>query len=316
MDESPLDEPSPDFQTRSHSSSLSSSTDQVIPTAPNSPVHPSAQHRPALSVSQLSDSSVSSIDSYSTASTAASNSTKATSVSSRSSSVMSTPASVPPLAPSPNIHEKAGHSRTRSAQLQPLSALKIAEQPKPPSPKHAQSKLGVGTPHPANRTKLRRIDTNMLSPSENVRDENEPGTNSLAARLEDLQLQTPRQLVPRIQTSSLGQIGTPATPLNPSALRLVGHRRAQSSIEVGSIPRTPASHPDSFKSPPMSPTSSIPLSPTGSSASRSKESGRALPPVVSGLRTMQEKKAFLGTMLGNVDALVESIQKAGILGLG
>jgi len=33
-------------------------------------------------------------------------------------------------------------------------------------------------------------------------------------------------------------------------------------------------------------------------------------------RTTEEKKAFLGTMLGNVDALVEGVRKAGIWGLG
>ena len=33
-------------------------------------------------------------------------------------------------------------------------------------------------------------------------------------------------------------------------------------------------------------------------------------------RTTEEKKEFLGTMLGNVDALVEGVRKAGIWGLG
>lgn len=33
-------------------------------------------------------------------------------------------------------------------------------------------------------------------------------------------------------------------------------------------------------------------------------------------RTTEEKKAMLGTMLGNVDALVEGVRKAGIWGLG
>ena len=34
-----------------------------------------------------------------------------------------------------------------------------------------------------------------------------------------------------------------------------------------------------------------------------------------GPRTMQEKKEILGTMLGNVDALVEGVKKAGVWGL-
>ncbi|KAI0941394.1 hypothetical protein AcV7_002984 [Taiwanofungus camphoratus] len=36
----------------------------------------------------------------------------------------------------------------------------------------------------------------------------------------------------------------------------------------------------------------------------------------SSARTMEEKKEFLGSMLGNVDALVEGVRKAGIWGLG
>jgi hypothetical protein len=34
------------------------------------------------------------------------------------------------------------------------------------------------------------------------------------------------------------------------------------------------------------------------------------------LKTTEEKKELLGTMLGNVDALVEGVRKAGIWGLG
>lgn len=60
-----------------------------------------------------------------------------------------------------------------------------------------------------------------------------------------------------------------------------GHRRAQSSIDI----RLP----------------SMPVLPD---------------PRTSGTRTMEEKKEFLGSMLGNVDALVEGVRKAGIWGLG
>lgn len=37
---------------------------------------------------------------------------------------------------------------------------------------------------------------------------------------------------------------------------------------------------------------------------------------VSTIRTTEEKKKLLGTMLGNVDALVEGVRKAGVWGLG
>jgi hypothetical protein len=33
-------------------------------------------------------------------------------------------------------------------------------------------------------------------------------------------------------------------------------------------------------------------------------------------KTSEEKKRFLGTMLGNIEALVEGVEKAGIWGLG
>lgn len=35
-----------------------------------------------------------------------------------------------------------------------------------------------------------------------------------------------------------------------------------------------------------------------------------------GVRTIDEKKEILGSMLGNVDALVDGVRKAGIWGLG
>lgn len=37
---------------------------------------------------------------------------------------------------------------------------------------------------------------------------------------------------------------------------------------------------------------------------------------VRAVRTAEEKKEILGSMLGNVDALVEGVRKAGIWGLG
>ncbi|KAI0775406.1 cell division control protein 14, SIN component-domain-containing protein [Irpex lacteus] len=349
MDESLLSQPSQDLQTHSHphshSSSISSTSDiPQIPTAPNSPVPTPSQHRhgSALSVSQMSDSSVSSVDSYVTSSTTASNSTKATSVSSRSSS----------LAPSPQIvdqqQHQQRHARSGSAQPRPLSLLRAEEQLKPPSAKHVQAKLGVGTPRQPpsnpNREKLRRIDTNMTSStftststttSEIERDAagniTSTSTSSLAARLEDLHLElpTPRQhLAPRLQSNSLSQINTPTTP-NPhsGAQRLLGHRRAQSTIEVSSTSSmgmmgTPAVLKSLARS--TSPMSAVPPSPAdslmGSSGlrergERGEKGDRTMPPPSTGVKSMAEKKAFLGTMLGNVDALVESIQKAGILGL-
>lgn len=68
---------------------------------------------------------------------------------------------------------------------------------------------------------------------------------------------------------------------------------------------------------PPSPADSLMGSSGGSSGrgERGDRGDRTMPPPSTGVKSMAEKKAFLGTMLGNVDALVESIQKAGILGL-
>ncbi|KAI0340792.1 CDC14-domain-containing protein [Trametopsis cervina] len=285
MDESPLGRPSLEDEFQSHSDS--SSSDQV-PTAPNSPVH-SSHHRSALSVSQSSDSSVSSIDSSSTASTTASSSTRATSVSSRRSSVSISAGHSPvsPLAPSPMILEKPRHTRSGSMQPRSVSMLKDGDfQPFSPRKAHI-AKLGVGTPRSASRLRTKPVDVH--TPFAEDIEQDSSSTSTLSSKSEDAQ--TPRQTVQRVQTTSLGQLGTPSTP-NAAGLR--GHRRAQSSIEVGMA--SPV-----VRSPPASPNGS-------------KEVGR-LAPAKSGMRTMQEKKAFLATMLTNVDALVEGIQRAGVLGL-
>ncbi|KZT05593.1 uncharacterized protein LAESUDRAFT_750520 [Laetiporus sulphureus 93-53] len=79
------------------------------------------------------------------------------------------------------------------------------------------------------------------------------------------------------------------------------HRRAQSSLGGGS--RTPDP-----STPSQSRTSS------GSTAYDSNMVG-VWASKGSGTRTMEEKKKILGSMLGNVDALVEGVRKAGIWGL-
>lgn len=49
----------------------------------------------------------------------------------------------------------------------------------------------------------------------------------------------------------------------------------------------------------------------GQGEERGKSSGK-----IGAFKTTEEKKELLGTMLGNVDALVEGVRKAGIWGLG
>lgn len=258
----------------------------IVATAPSSPTHTS--HRSVLSVSQLSDSSVSSVDSSVTSTSTASNSTQATSVSSsRRSSVSHTY-----LAPTPDVGNKETHAQANCVPPRPLSVRKEASTG-PVTPRRTQaSKLGIGTPLTASRSKLHPLDNNVSSP-----DATKAEDTSLTATCTE-RFQTPRHLIHRSQTTSLGQSphDDAFSTSNPAGF-LKGHRRAQSSIEVGSL----------------SPNMRSPMTPH----TRWNDLGKSgLPPAHRGVRTMEEKKAYLETMISNVDALVEGIQKQGIFGLG
>ncbi|KAF8318264.1 hypothetical protein DL93DRAFT_444754 [Clavulina sp. PMI_390] len=76
---------------------------------------------------------------------------------------------------------------------------------------------------------------------------------------------------------------------------------------TGTVPSSPTRDRDQARI--ASPSKFQPRSPT-------KTTGFILPPPPpTGMRSMEEKKALLGTWLGNVDALVEGIQRAGVWGL-
>ncbi|KAG5654225.1 hypothetical protein H0H81_005912 [Sphagnurus paluster] len=66
--------------------------------------------------------------------------------------------------------------------------------------------------------------------------------------------------------------------------------------------------------------SHVPITPTRRNSSQSGENDVSSQPLSQSrsrkVRTTEEKREFLGTMLGNVDALVEGVRKAGIWGLG
>ena len=102
----------------------------------------------------------------------------------------------------------------------------------------------------------------------------------------DSEWKTPRRLLPRMTSVGEG----PCTPAPLARAR--GHRRAQTADEQ-SAPASPAT-----------PERDAGLSRVASPVRRP------------GVRTMEEKKAILGSMMGNVDTLVEGVKKAGIWGLG
>ncbi|KAI0705742.1 cell division control protein 14, SIN component-domain-containing protein [Cerioporus squamosus] len=102
-------------------------------------------------------------------------------------------------------------------------------------------------------------------------------------------------------------------PLSPSSFETPKassklHRRAQSLADFSSS-ESPSYSPGSSSGSGLSPVKGAgPRSastPTGGAGLGEKR----------GPRTMQEKKEILGTMLGNVDALVEGVKKAGVWGL-
>ncbi|RDX47754.1 hypothetical protein OH76DRAFT_1464930 [Lentinus brumalis] len=96
----------------------------------------------------------------------------------------------------------------------------------------------------------------------------------------------------------------------------------------GRIPELQSSSPSSFETPKASSkmhrrtqsladfvSSESPGPGSGLSGPRSASTPTGAPVGKRGPRTMQEKKEILGTMLGNVDALVEGVKKAGVWGL-
>ncbi|EMD40396.1 hypothetical protein CERSUDRAFT_91116 [Gelatoporia subvermispora B] len=192
---------------------------------------------------------------------------------------------VPVLLPSPRIITPP------NSRAQPRSLLMLRKEVDfvPLSPKKAQiSRLGSGIP----RTPLSRQSTRMRSPTAAVDADADDALRDV--------LKTP------IPKSRPGHVrGLSASPLSDSSDMFSspeqektprhGHRRAQSSVEPGTGARR------GWESGAPSPISSM-----------WREAG------VGGsteARTMEEKKEILGSMLGNVDALVEGVRKAGIWGL-
>ncbi|THG95877.1 hypothetical protein EW026_g5847 [Hermanssonia centrifuga] len=265
----------------------SGSSSILVPTAPNSPTQPS--HRSSLSVSQWSDFSTSSSSSGSDSSNVSVSTTATSLPSSRSPSVapeepLSQPSSVsiiPGLQPSLR--------NVTPPQPRSLQALRHDAETAVLSPRKAQIlKLGFGTPRSASR--LKQTTSGSLQPSEDVPSEDAVNPLNCAPR----DPSTPRKALRPLNTSNLGHLlsrGALAlegelpdqTPARPAR----GHRRAQSSMDIR-------------VDPPMSPPA------------QAKVTALA----TCGVRSVEEKKEMLRGMMSNVDSLLESMSKVGILGLG
>lgn len=262
-----------------------------IPTAPNSPTN-SRHNRSQLSLSQLSDSSVSS--DYSTSSAGSNVSVSTTATSSVSTSLPSSPTSkdVPPLAPSPSIRPIVGHTRAVSRDVsgaQPRSLMMLRKEvdftPQTPAAKAS------GTPRPGHRLKQQSSDGAVVSPTDE-----RPG-----------EWKTPKRAPPRMQATTSIADSDPSTPALLSRPR--GHRRAH-TVDVQADAKSLQSSPSLTKSSISSPDRREAAVPGVSVIGNVNVMRR---PVKA--RTMEEKKAILGSMMGNVDTLVEGVKKAGIWGL-
>lgn len=252
-----------------------------VPTAPNSPT--SRGHtRDALSMSQLSDSSVGSDFSAFSVNSTSTTATTASGTSRKSSRADLTE----PLTPSPPI--RPGHRKALSRDMsggitRPLALLRkdLDFVPQTPAGKGAVPELK--TPRPPLRLRQATSADAAVAPGEG-------------------EWKTPRRGPPRM--TSLGE--APADPSTPGRTR--GHRRAQT---VDTAIETPKAR--SMPTSPRSPTSDREAGALFAAAVEANGSGLARRP---GVRTMEEKKALLGSMMGNVDTLVEGVRKAGIWGLG
>ena len=128
-----------------------------------------------------------------------------------------------------------------------------------------------------------------------------------------------------MRETSLGEEKAEVDASSAALGRLRGHRRARTidiQVEAKNQTQLPVS--------PRSPTfpdhrDTLPLSLSPDTSCRMSTAGnvnvvtppRKMQPQPQPVtRTMEEKKAILGSMLGNVDTLVEGVKKAGIWGLG
>lgn len=281
-----------------------------IPTVPNSPTNPS-HTRSALSVSQLSDSSVGSDFSMSSGGSqisAATTATTASASSGRSETTKDAPREISSLAPSPSIRPEPKHDNP-GKQPRGLAMLRkdvdfVPETPHPVRP--TKSVTGLRPSRPTAGMSQRQSSDVPLTPLEPLGE-----------------WKTPRKGPPRMQATSYGE-GGPKDLTTPAALdRLRGHRRAH-TVDVNAETKSGSQSP-------VSPTSSTFTFPDRKELTSSNPVARSgmtsvgnvnvvSPPrkqvSTSVTRTMEEKKAILGSMMGNVDKLVEGVKKAGIWGLG
>ncbi|EKM59856.1 uncharacterized protein PHACADRAFT_250626 [Phanerochaete carnosa HHB-10118-sp] len=268
------------------------SDDTHVATVPNSPIS-SGHSRNALSASQMSDSSVGSDVSSSSAWSHVSTSTTATTAS--ATSHKSSASDKSELTPSPPM--RSGHRKALSREMSEITSRPFAFPPKG---------LDFTPQTPAGKSVLTPLSPNTPRPTVRLR-QHSSGNSVVAGEERSSERKTPKRLPLRVTNPGETRHSDPSTPVPLLPAR--GRRRAQtvsaSSERAQSAPILPKS-PGTDRTDPMD---IITPSTTGNvdvfSAARRP-----------GVKTMDEKKAILGSMMGNVDTLVEGVRRAGIWGLG
>lgn len=244
---------------------------------PTAPNSPvKSNFRSATGGSSASSSSSSTSSSLSSGSSLASQSTSATSVSSASFSSSCFNGSSTPI-------EEQSPSKPLSAvpNLTPSSS-RVVTPPQPRSLLMLRKEVDFVplSPKKASAAKLGLGSPRVFSKQREGRSSEEMERESSSRISRSMIEQTPKRTTP--QRLGLTQSTPQLDNHRPEVAAFKrGHRRGQSSLDI----RLP-----SVSAPPD--------------------------PRAVGTRTMEEKKEILGSMLGNVDALVEGVRKAGIWGLG
>ncbi|PPR05216.1 hypothetical protein CVT26_012292 [Gymnopilus dilepis] len=116
----------------------------------------------------------------------------------------------------------------------------------------------------------------------------------------------PRSLLSAAELANAEAEGRSASAKSPTTRDKLEERSVSSYV----LHSSPIAKSESFDSASASSPSSALSSPRVKNHTANKHEGKPL------WKTTEQKKEFLGTMLGNVDALVEGVRKAGIWGLG
>lgn len=215
---------------------------------------------------------------------------------------------------SPQLPKRPTTPDQRSAALQ---LLKQEIEYEPVSPKKAQvAKLGVGTPakfRKDSNTLARRgtpVDTPTSTPSKLLFPSFAPNTPAK------------KKLVgsSRLAETKRRSDSEDVKPLGNDVLRKKIHSKCASVSTIEPLSRSNSGHVfDESTNTPMSARVVPPASPTKTPKAGLKGNWPSNHPFSQQnkprIRSTEEKKELLGNWLGNVDALVEGVQKAGVWGL-